>query len=80
MARYFFDVIDGRTVTDAVGVDLPDLAAVRREAMRVLPEIARDEIRRNDRDVQTLAVTVRDETGQPVYTANLSYVGIWLHC
>jgi hypothetical protein len=78
MARYFFDVIDGRTISDEVGVDLPDLAALRREAMRLLPDIARDEIYKDDRDVQTLAIMVRDEAGQPVYTANLSYAGIWL--
>ncbi len=53
MARYFFDVIDRRTISDEVGVDLHDLAAVRREAMRLLPEIARDEIYKDDRDVQT---------------------------
>lgn len=78
MARYFFDVIDGRTISDKVGVDLPDLAAVRREAMRLLPEIALDEIHNDDRDVQTLALMVRDEAGQAVYIANLSYAGIWL--
>ncbi len=78
MARYFFDVIDGRTISDAVGVDLSDQAAVRREAMRLLPEIARDEIHRDAREVQSLAVMVRDETGHPVYTATLSYAGIWL--
>ena len=56
MARYFCDVIDGRTINDEVGIDLPDLAAVRREAMRLLPEIARDEIHKEDGDVQTLAL------------------------
>ena len=78
MARYFFDVIDGCTISDEVGVDLPDQAAVRREAMRLLPEIARDEIYRDARDVQCLAVMVRDNAGHPVYTATLSYAGIWL--
>ncbi|MER2198520.1 DUF6894 family protein [Methylobacterium brachiatum] len=78
MARYFFDVIDGRTISDEVGLDLADLAALRREAMRLLPEIARDEMHNDDRDVQTLAIMVRDEAGQPIYTANLSYAGIWL--
>ncbi|MCJ2069195.1 hypothetical protein MKK75_10325 [Methylobacterium sp. J-030] len=78
MARYFFDVIDGRTISDEAGIDLPDLAAVRREAVRLLPEIARDEIHKYDCDAQTLALMVRDEAGQPVYIANLSYAGIWL--
>ncbi|AYO85902.1 DUF6894 family protein [Methylobacterium brachiatum] len=78
MARYFFDVIDGRTISDEVGLDLADLAALRREAMRLLPEIARHEMHNDDRDVQTLAIVVRDEAGQPIYTANLSYAGIWL--
>lgn len=77
MTYYFFDVIDGRTVNDPVGVNLPDLAAVRREVVRFLPEIAQDELRRDERDAQTVVVVVRDEAGQPVYTANLSYAGIW---
>lgn len=78
MARYFFDVIGDRTTKDEVGLDLPDLAAVRHEAMRLLPDIIRSEIRREDRDVQTLALVVTDEEGRPVYSANLSYAGMGL--
>lgn len=34
MPRYFFNVEDGTNIPDETGIELPDLAAVRREAVR----------------------------------------------
>ncbi len=34
MPRFFFHVIDGRTLVDNSGVELPDVAAARNEAIR----------------------------------------------
>jgi hypothetical protein len=43
VARYFFNVIDGKFLVDDVGVELPDMAAVRAAAMEAAGEILRDE-------------------------------------
>jgi glycine/D-amino acid oxidase-like deaminating enzyme len=77
MPRYFFDTHDGGTVKDDTGTEFPDLDAVRKEAMRLLPDIARDEVPR-DGDHRTFVVLVTDEDGRPVYSATLSYTGLWL--
>jgi hypothetical protein len=42
MARYFFHTEDGLRLPDDEGVDLPDLAAVRAEAVGVLADLLRD--------------------------------------
>ena len=45
MPRYFFDIRDSdSTVTDSVGLDLPDLEAAIREAQRALHEMATDKV------------------------------------
>ena len=43
MARYFFNVIDGKFLVDDVGAELPDLAAVRAMAIETAGAILRDE-------------------------------------
>ncbi len=43
MARYFFNVIDGKFLVDDVGVELPDMASVRTMAIQTAGEILRDE-------------------------------------
>ena len=78
MPRYFFDVHDIRGIhRDDHGHDLPDLEAVRKEAMRTLPEIAYDQMP-SDGDRQSYVVLVTDEDGHPVYSATLNYTGLWL--
>ena len=78
MPRYVFDIHDlNGPERDNVGTELPDLTAARREAMRLLPNIARDEVPR-DGDHQSFVVLVTDENGRPVYSATLSYTGLWL--
>lgn len=78
MSRYFFDVHDnGRIHRDDHGHELPDFDAVRNEAQKTLPEIAYHEIHK-DGDRQSYVVVVTDEEGHPVYSATLSYTGLWL--
>lgn len=77
MPRYFFSIFDGTSTHDMEGQELSDDAAVRREAMRALPEIARDAIPK-DGDKQGYNVVVTDESGRSVYSATLSYAGFWL--
>ena len=42
LPRYFFTVRDGRDLPDLDGTELPDLAAVRTEAVRYAGELLRD--------------------------------------
>ena len=78
MARYLFHIFeDGHHARDDVGLELESDEKARIEAMRVLPEIARDAVPR-DGDVQAFTVLVTDEADKPIYTATLSFAGLWL--
>lgn len=78
MPRYFFDIHDtGKIEKDDTGTEFPDLEAVRKAAMKTLPDIARQEIPK-DGDQRSFVVLVTDEDGQPVYSATLSFTGLWL--
>ncbi|WP_322098536.1 DUF6894 family protein, partial [Methylobacterium planeticum] len=72
MPRYFFDITSAGSPQDRddEGTECADLAAVRGAAMRVLPDVARDDIPK-DGDRQTFTVVARDEDGHAVYTAIL---------
>jgi hypothetical protein len=72
---YYFDIHDGTFRLDDDGVECADFDAVRREARRTLPEIARD-ILPEDGDHHTITVRVRDENHETVYTATLSFNGL----
>ena len=77
MPRYFFDIDDGdRRTLDDEGFDLPGLQEARDEAIRVLPDIARDVL--PDGDHRNFVVTVRAEGGLPVFRATLSLVAKWV--
>jgi hypothetical protein len=77
MPRFLFDIYDGvRLTRDDEGSELPDREAARKEALSVLPDIARD--RSPDGDRRDFIVDVRDETGRVIYTATLSLVGRWI--
>lgn len=75
MPRYFFDIHDGTFQLDEHGVECADFDAVRREAKRALPEIAR-ELLPQDGDHHTLTCRVRDEHNETVYTATLMFNGL----
>lgn len=78
MPRYFFDhYANGQRTTDEEGVECADLSAVRLEAMRALPSIAKEEIA-SDGDRQAYSVHVVDEAGKPVYSATLTFAGLRL--
>ena len=42
MARYFFNLVDGRDISDAEGTEFSDMAAVREAALRMAGEVLRD--------------------------------------
>ncbi len=78
MSRYHFEIQDGLDGTpDAEGQEFADLASVRREAIAVLADLARDTLPR-DGDRHDIIVNVRDSAGMMVYTATLSLIGRWL--
>lgn len=68
MPRFYFDLIDGKSVTDEAGQELRDTGA----AMRVADKLARDiykirpELRGDD-----FAISVRDEAGDVVHRAEI---------
>lgn len=78
MARYFFDINDGKTFwRDADGGEFHGFSDIRREAMLALPEIAKDKIPK-DGDKQAYTVVVRDENNITVYTGILTFAGLWM--
>lgn len=78
MSRYYFDFHDGfRLVRDDVGSECSGQEAIRTEAMHVLPAIARDSIPK-DGDRQAFTVLVRNKDNLTVYTATMTFAGLWL--
>jgi hypothetical protein len=71
MQLYFFDTRDNdQFVKDDVGLEYPDLEAVKVEAARALAELARDVIPGSLK--RELAVEVRDAQG-PVLIARMTF-------
>jgi len=67
MPKFFFDIRDGEhDMRDEEGTELTDRKAARKEALAVLPDIARD--KSPDRDRRDFIVDVRDETDRLVFT------------
>lgn len=77
MPRFFFDIHDHVTAIDEVGFELPNHAAVRKAAMEALPKIAAEDIPA-DGDRRHFTVLVTDDEGHPVYSATLTFTGLWL--
>lgn len=78
MARFFFDIQSNDTLCrDPVGTECDGFDPIRKEAMHALPAIAKDDIPR-DGDRQAFTVLVRDEKNVTVYTATLTFAGLWL--
>jgi hypothetical protein len=74
MAVYFFDTRDNDDfIEDDVGVELPNLDAVKYQTGLSLAELARDVLPGSTK--RNLAVEVRDER-QPVMTAKLVFEAI----
>ena len=70
MLRY---IRDGDYVQkDNDGTILPGVREAKAQALRTLPDIARDE--QPDRDRREFVIEVKDENGRPVLTARLSMV------
>jgi len=78
MPRYFFDFHDGLSLQrDPIGTQCDGFKDVRFQAMRTLPQLACDLIP-TDGDRQAFTVLVRDENDTTVYTATLTFAGLWI--
>ena len=74
MPRYFIDTDNGELeVHDDEGFEFADAATAQREALRTLPEIARDRVL--DGKQRLFSAVVRDATGRAIYSAVLSFEG-----
>ena len=70
--RYFIDLHDGANlVRDQEGVDLPDLAAARAQAVRMMTRLAQGLA--DPRDRQDFIIAVRDAQGAVRLRLRLSY-------
>ncbi|ARO25023.1 hypothetical protein CO659_10225 [Rhizobium sp. S9] len=77
MARYYFDLHNAEGPTrDEHGTELKSREDIPKEVTRILLDVARDELPAGDR--MTIAVTVRDENGEPVTVASLVFSNEWL--
>jgi hypothetical protein len=73
MPRFYFDTYDDdRAVTDGQGIVLIDLEEAKEEAIKALPDMARDGL--PDGEYREFVVDVRDEAGQRVLRARLTLV------
>ena len=71
MKRYFFDIRDGDELSpDEVGVELPDIKAVKAEAARSLADISRTDS--FGHPFRHMAIEVRDDDG-PVLEATFHW-------
>jgi hypothetical protein len=73
MPRYFFDEDDAR---DLVGMQLDGPERARAEAVKALPDMARDVL--PDGEELTLAVAVRDMDGRVFFRASLTLKCEWV--
>jgi peptide subunit release factor 1 (eRF1) len=74
MARYFSDLDNGTTkYVDVIGTELADVALVPKEAIRLLAQVLRDEVAKNDDDDdRVMVVSTRNEAGKIIHRAKLT--------
>ena len=77
MPKFFLDLYDGAEFSrDPYGLDLAGREEARKEAISVLPDMAR--LALPDGDRRDFTVDVRTAVGEVIYTATLSLIGRWL--
>ena len=73
MPRYFFDLYDDMVVQDDAGLELPDVEAARREAIRSARAMACAEVLEGHLNLQH-RIEVKDEHGHHVATVRFADV------
>ena len=77
MPKFLLDLYDGEVFTrDPYGLSLEIRNEARKEAISVLPDMARLALPDDDR--RDFTVDVRTAVGEVIYTATLSLAGRWL--
>lgn len=77
MPRYYFDLHNGDgPTTDVEGSVIKSHDSLTREMTRILLDIARDEMPREDRAV--ISLKVRNENGKVISVASLTFNTEWL--
>lgn len=70
MPRYFFDIFQDEKITpDEEGREFPDLDGARREALRLLAEMAKELVIDAHDERRKIAVRVRDQDGEVLTAA-----------
>jgi len=73
MPRYFFDFRDNETdARDEVGLMFENLKEARDAAIKLLPDVAHEELPNGDQHV--FSVRIRDEAGRYLFFATLSLI------
>lgn len=75
MERYFFDLRNGNVERDVTGTELPSLADARREAIRFLGEVLKDEPERLAEG--TLHVDVSDDRQRHLFGLRVLLDDVW---
>ncbi|KMO32991.1 hypothetical protein VQ02_22265 [Methylobacterium variabile] len=76
MPCFFFDIRDGHLIVDDVGSEFPNVHAARNAAIKVLPDVAREQIGAGES--REVSVLMRDEAGRNLFTATLNLTCRWL--
>ena len=76
MPRYFFDIADGGLIVDDVGTEFANAHAACDAAIKVLPDVARDEIGKGQS--REVLVLMRDESNRALFTASFTLSAKWL--
>lgn len=74
MPMYFFNTVDGRRYPDEDGSDMPDFAAVRAKATRLIGELLKEQPE-DLWDTGRLRVEVTDASGADVLVLEVSLTG-----
>ena len=77
MARYFFDFYDGALTRDSHGIECCGPEEIAQEAIQALPDMVKRKVPKHGSN-QAYTVLVRNESNFIVYTASLTFAGIWL--
>jgi hypothetical protein len=73
MPRFYFDFTNGQKDTrDDTGTFFPGLKEARAAAIKLLPDVAQEEL--PDGDQHVFSVRLRDENGRYVFHATLSLI------
>lgn len=76
MAKLYVDCEDGSShFEDEEGIDFPNAEIGRTELLRTLAEVFKDAL--YDSDQQVFAASIRDVSGNIIYSAKVTVSGTW---